>query len=158
MPVVLVAQHRLAHAAGPIFDLCTDAQRFPQVFRGYGPIPAVREVVLLAPLAVGSEREIRNSDGSVLRERVTALRPPLHHAYTLSGFRAPFAWLVRSGAADWQLQPLQQGTLLTWTYRFETTSAITHPLAAVLLRRCMQPAMQRCLHNMDALLSGTHAG
>lgn len=158
MPVVLVAQHRFAQAAGSIFDLCTDAQRFPQVFRGYGPIPAIREIVLLAPLAVGSEREIRNRDGSVLRERVSALQRPLHHAYTLSGFRAPFAWLVRSGAADWQLQPLKNGTLLTWSYRFETTSAITRPLAVVLLRRCMQPAMQRCLHNMDALLSGTNVG
>ena len=157
MPIALVAQHRFAHAAESIFELCTDAQRFPQVFRGYGPIPAIREIVLLGPLAIGSEREIRNSDGSVLRERVTALQPPLHHAYTLSGFRAPFAWLVRSGAADWQLQPLQDGTLLTWTYRFETTSAITHPLAAALLRRCMQPAMLRCLHAMDDLLSGTNA-
>lgn len=158
MPVVLLAQRRFAHAAGSIFGLCTDPQRFPQVFRGYGPIPAIREIVLLAPLAVGSEREIRNSDGSVLRERVTALLPPLHHAYTLSGFRAPFAWLVRSGAADWQLQPLQDGTLLTWTYRFETTSSITRPLAAVLLRRCMQPAMQRCLHAMDDLLGRANGG
>ncbi len=158
MPVVLVAQHRFAHAAESIFDLCIDAQRFPQVFRGYGPIPAIRGIVLLAPLAIGSEREIRNSDGSVLRERVTALHPPLHHAYTLSGFRAPFAWLVRSGTADWQLQPLQDATLLTWTYRFETTSAITRPLAAALLRRCMQPAMQRCLRNMDGLLSGANVG
>lgn len=158
MTIVLVAQHRFAHATAPIFDLCIDAQRFPQVFRGYGPIPAIREIVLLAPLAVDSEREIRNSDGSVLRERVTALQPPLHHAYTLSGFRGPFAWLVRSGAADWQLQPLQDATLLTWSYRFETTSAITHPLAAALLRRCMQPAMQRCLRNMDGLLSGANVG
>jgi ribosome-associated toxin RatA of RatAB toxin-antitoxin module len=158
MTIVLVAQHRLSHPAGPVFDLCTDAQRFPQVFRGYGPIPAIREVVLLAPLAVGSEREIHNSDGSVLRERVTALQPPLHHAYTLSGFRAPFAWLVRSGAADWQLQPLRDATLLTWTYRFETTSAITRPLAAALLHRCMQPAMQRCLRNMDDLLGGANGG
>jgi hypothetical protein len=158
MAIVLVAQHRFAHAAEPIFDLCIDAQRFPQVFRGYGPIPAIREIVPLAPLAIGSEREIRNSDGSVLRERVTALQPPLHHAYTLSGFRAPFAWLVRSGAADWQLQPLRDATLLTWTYRFETTSAITRPLAATLLRRCMQPAMQRCLRNMDDLLGSANGG
>jgi len=156
MPVVLVAQHRFAHAVESIFELCTE--RFPQVFRGYGPIPAIREVVLLGPLAIGSEREIRNRDGSVLRERVTALQPPLHHAYTLSGFRAPFAWLVRSGAADWQLQPLQDATLLTWTYRFETTSALTRPLATALLRRCMQPAMQRCLHAMDDLLGRANGG
>lgn len=155
MPIVLVAQHRFSHPAESVFDLCVDSHRFPPTFRGYGPIPAIREIVLLAPLAVGSERELHNSDGSVLRERVTALQRPLHHAYTLSGFRAPLAWLVREGAADWQLQPQRDATLLTWTYRFEPTSAIARPFASMLLRRCMQPAMQRCLQRMDESLATT---
>ena len=80
MSVVLVAQHRFAHSAADVFVLCIDAERFPRTFAGYGPIPALRRIVLDGPLAVGSERDVHSSDGSVLRERVTALRPPLHHA------------------------------------------------------------------------------
>lgn len=154
MAIVLVAQHRFAHSADDVFALSVDPERFPPTFAGYGPIPALRRIVLDGTLAVGSEREVHSSDGSVLRERVTALQPPLHHAYTLSGFRAPLGWLVRAGHADWQLQPLQNGTLVTWSYRFEPTAALARPIASLLLRRCMQPAMQRCLRRMDALLSG----
>jgi hypothetical protein len=157
MSIVLVAQHRFNHSADEVFALCIDAERFPQTFVGYGPIPALRRIVLHGPLAIGSEREVHSSDGSVLRERVTALQPPLHHAYTLSGFRAPLGWLVRAGHADWQLQPLQNGTLVTWSYRFDATATLAQPIAALLLRRCMQPAMQRCLQRMDALLSGAPA-
>jgi hypothetical protein len=153
--IVLVAQHRFAHPADDVFALSVDPERFPQTFAGYGPIPALRRIVLDGTLAVGSERDVHSSDGSVLKERVTALQPPLHHAYTLTGFRAPLGWLVRAGHADWQLQPLQQGSLVTWSYRFEPTSGFAGTLAAPLLRRCFQPAMQRCLRRMDALLSGT---
>lgn len=158
MSIVLVAQHRFDHPADAVFALCIDPERFPQTFAGYGPIPALRRIVLDGPLAIGSTREVHSSDGSVLREQVTALRPPFHHAYTLSGFRAPLGWLVRAGHADWQLQPLQSGTLVTWSYRFDTTAAIARPPAAVLLRNCMQPAMQRCLQRMNALLSGAPTG
>lgn len=153
MTIVLVAQHRFDHAADAVFALSVDPRRFPIAFRGYGPIPAIREIVPDGnPLGVGSTRAIHNGDGSVLHEQVTALQAPLHHAYTLTGFRAPFAWLVTAGHADWQLQPLQHGALVTWIYRFEPTTARARPLAALLLRRCMQPAMQRCLARMDALL------
>lgn len=155
MSIILVVQHRFAHPADAVFALSVDTARFPQTFAGYGPIPALRRIVLDGPLATGSEREVHSSDGSVLRERITALHPPLHHAYTLSGFRAPLGWLVRAGHADWQLQPLQDGTLVTWSYRFEPTAAVARPLAGLLLRSCMQPAMQRCLQRMDALLSET---
>lgn len=154
MSILLLAQQRFRATPQAVFALCTDPQRFPQTFTGYGPVPAIREIVLQAPLAVGSTREIRNSDGSVLQERIRALRKPFHHAYTLEGFRAPFAWLVSHGEADWLLQELEQGTLVTWTYRFEPASATVRPLAAMLLRSCMQPAMRRCLQRMDTLLQG----
>lgn len=158
MTILLLVQHRFAHPVDAVFDLCVDPQRFPPTFTGYGPIPAIREIVLQQPLAVGSARELRNSDGSVLQEQVTALQRPFHHAYRLSGFRAPLAWLVRSGDADWLLQPLQHATLVTWTYRFEATSRWTRPLAVALLRGFMRPAMQRCLQRMDAVLAGTNRG
>ncbi len=158
MTILLVADHRFEQSADDVFALSIDAERFPPTFTGYGPIPAMRRIVLLGPVAAGSEREIHNADGTVLHERITALRAPLHHAYTLSGFRAPFAWLVRAGHADWQFQPLQRGTRVTWTYRFEPATRTARPFASLLLRRCLQPAMQRCLRNLQAALEGRPPG
>ena len=84
--------------------------------------PAIKAVVLDAPLAVGSTRQIHNADGTVLTERITVLDPPFRHAYELTGFSAPFSWLVRLGDADWTLQATEAGTLVRWRYDFSLTS------------------------------------
>lgn len=153
MHIHLLARLRFTAPIDEVFALCTDAQRFPAVFPGYGPIPAIRRVSLDGPLAVGSRRKIHNSDGSVLDETISVLQPPQRHAYRLSGFRAPFAWLVRQGEADWQLQADGEGCNVEWTYRFEPASALARPFATLLLRGFMQPAMQRCLACMQESLA-----
>lgn len=155
MGIRLVARQRFAVPIAEVFALCTDAQRFPAVFPGYGPIPAIRRIVLDGPLAVGSRRQIHNSDGSILDETIHVLQPPLRHAYRLSGFRAPFAWLVRQGEADWQLQTDGDGCSVEWSYLFEPVSALARPFAGLLLRGFMQPAMQRCLGCMQQALAAT---
>lgn len=152
MGIRLVARQRFTAPIAEVFALCTDAQRFPSVFPGYGPIPAIRRIGLDGPLAVGSRRQIHNSDGSVLDETISVLQPPLRHAYRLSGFRAPFAWLVRHGEADWQLQADGDGCDVEWRYVFQPASALARPFATLLLRGFMQPAMQRCLARMQHLL------
>lgn len=72
MSIILVLQHRFAHPADEVFALSVDTARFPQTFAGYGPIPALRRIVLDGPLATGSGREVHSCDGSVLRERRAA--------------------------------------------------------------------------------------
>ena len=139
------------------FALAMDPARFPAFFTGYGPIPAVVAVIPHAPPAIGSTREIRNGDGSCLSERITAFDPPHHHAYTLTGLRPPFAWLVRAGHADWRFEPVGSGTRVTWRYRWELTSPLAWPVAAPLLRLCMHRAMARCLAAMATALATPHA-
>ena len=151
MAITLTVQRCLPASAAAVFALITDGARFP--FPGYGPISAIKTVVLDAPLAVGSTRQIHNADGTVLTERITALDPPVRHAYELSGFSAPFSWLVRLGEADWTLQATEGGTLVRWSYRFSLTSPIVYPLSAPLLKIFMRRAMQRCLAAMSSLLS-----
>jgi hypothetical protein len=138
------ATRTLPCSAERAFALACDTSRFPEFFQGFGPIPAVRKIELDGPPGVGATRRVHNSDGSVLTETVTAFDPPRRHGYRLSGFRPPFAWLVRHGDADWRVTPSREGADVAWSYRF----ALTHRVAAVLawvLLRFMTAAMQRCL-------------
>lgn len=134
-----------------------DADGFAALFVGFGPIPAVREVRLDAPLAPGSTRRVHNSDGSVLLERITALDPPCRHAYVLSGFSAPFSWLVTRGDADWCITRIDTGTRVDWQYEFALTHALAYPVAAPLLGIFMRGAMRRCLANLARSVAPTPA-
>ncbi len=147
------AHANLPCSAEAAFDLSADPARFPPLFRGYGPIPSIRAITLLSPLAVGCTRRVANSDGSMLTERVTALDRPGVHAYTLSGFRPPFSWLVRLGEARWTFTAHARGCTVEWRYTFTPRTPLSRPFVVLLLRCCMQPAMQRCLQAMGEAAS-----
>lgn len=153
--VLLAASRTIRATPQATFALTLDPERFPAVFRGYGPIPAIRAITLHAPPAIGATRELRNSDGSKPVERITALDAPRRHAYVLSGLAAPFSWLVRAGHADWTFERRDSGTHVRWEYRFELTSALAWPLAAPLLHLFFVRAMRRCLAAMAASLEST---
>lgn len=154
MHISLCVEQRLRASSAAVFALSLDAARFPATFAGCGPIPAIRRITLHAPPAVGSTRELENSDGSRLSERITALEPSRRHAYTLSGIRPPLAWLARCGHADWSFaDDGAQACFVVWRYRFELSHALAWPLAFPLLRIFMRGAMRRCLVAMDALLA-----
>ena len=153
MKITCTAVRNFSSGPTPIFDLMVDAAGFPACFDGYGLIPAIRSIRLAEPLAVGVVRHIYNADNSVLNERVTVVDKPHRHAYILSGFQAPFSWLVRQGEADWRLIEKAGGTKVSWTYEFTLKSALVFPLCFLLLKFFMQQAMQRCLANMDQVCS-----
>ena len=152
MNVLLRAERTIRASPEAVYALSLDAQRFPDMFTGFGPIPGLRRVTLHAPPAIGSTRELEDNDGLVLNERITALDPGRRHAYTLSGLHPPLAWLVRTGRADWRFAPVAEGTQAVWTYDFELTSPLAWPLAWPLLRIFMRGAMQRCLDAMARAL------
>ncbi|HMB56514.1 MAG TPA: SRPBCC family protein [Arenimonas sp.] len=154
MKIQLQAQREIAAPAMAAYLLCIDAKRFPSLFHGCGPISAIREVTLDAPLAIGSTRRIHNADGSVLSERITALDPPSRHAYVLSGFTAPFSWLVKLGEADWRIANTETGAGITWNYTFTLSSPLAWPVCLPLLKIFMQGAMRRCLDAMANTLEG----
>lgn len=158
MRLSLTAERRIDAPPEAVFALALDSDRFPALFPGYGPIPALRRITALAPPAVGSLRALENSDGSRLMERITALEPPHLHEYTLSGLRPPLAWLAREGRAHWRFDPDRDdganATRVLWRYEFELTSPLAWPLAAPLLRGCMRAAMARCLERMAQTLEG----
>ena len=153
MHITCHAQRQFPGTAAQAFALCIDSARFPQWFRGYGPIAAITRVEADGVPRVGGQRTVYNADRSMLHECITALDPPHHHAYTLSGFRPPFSWLVRQGAATWEFADSERGTRVRWRYTFTVTSALAWPLAKPVLAICMAGAMRRCLDNMARALS-----
>jgi hypothetical protein len=148
MHVNLHAELSIAASAQAVFELSLDPQRFPALFRGFGPIPALRAIRLHGPPSVGSTRDVEDAKGVVMLERITALDPAKRHAYTLSRFTPPLSWLAHEAHADWRFTPTPEGTQVVWTYRFALTSALAWPIAWPILRVFMQGAMQRCLAAM----------
>lgn len=155
MDVHVSAQRIIRAPAAAVFALAVDPQRFPLTFRGFGPIPSIRSISLLEPLATGSTRRLDNSDGSRPVERITALDPPHRHAYVLSGLSAPFSWLVRDAQAEWTFAPSATGVRVSWRYRFALTAIAAWPLAWPLLQVFMRGAMRRCLQAMAGMLEGS---
>jgi uncharacterized protein YndB with AHSA1/START domain len=148
MQIRLLAQHTFPAPPAAVFALALDPARFPATFRGCGPIPAVRRITAQLPLAVGATRELENSDGSRVTERITALEAPRHHAYTLTGLAPPFSWLVRAGHADWTFTGEGEGTHVQWRLDWELASPLAWPVAWPLLQGFMRGAMRRCLRAM----------
>lgn len=134
------------------FAMATDADRFPGFFTGFGPIPAIRGVLMHAPLAVGSTRSVHNADGTVLEETIIAHDPPVSHGYTLSGFSPPSSWLVSRGEANWIITGHEFGARVSWDYEFEVPRRWLWPVSALLVKLFMIPAMHRCLKNMERAL------
>jgi hypothetical protein len=153
MIVKTQASRRFSASPETVYDLIVDATRFPRTFTGYGPIPAVSTIVLDGPLRVGGTRQISNADGSVLIEHVTGLERPLHHTYTLFGFRPPFSWLVTLGVADWCIHSKDGATEVVWRYVFTLSNPLVYPLCMLVIRFFMRRAMERCLANMAHLLA-----
>lgn len=153
MRLHLHAERVIAAAPAAVFALALDPRRFAPLFRGCGPVPAIRRIEALDAPAVGARRLLENSDGSRLQERITAYAPPHHHAYVLNGLRPPLAWLVRAGEADWHFSAVPEGTRVQWQYEFHVANAAVRPLAWLLLRGFMRPAMQRCLAAMARALA-----
>lgn len=158
MQVDLLAERQLPATPAAAFALALDPARFPALFRGCGPVPALRAIRPHAPPAIGSTREVEDANGVTMTERITALDPPRRHAYTLSGFAPPLRWLAREAHADWRFDASSAGTRVAWRYRFMLTSLLAALVAAPLLRLFMQGAMRRCLDAMATeLATGTGA-
>ncbi len=156
MNVLLHTERTIRATPEAVFALSVDAERFPALFAGFGPIPGLRKITLNGPLAVGTTRDLEDVTGVVLKERVDALEPGRRHAYTLSGLQPPLAWLARAGHADWHFIASSEGTHVVWTYDFELTSPLAWPIAWPLLQGFMRTAMQRCLDAMALDLEQSH--
>jgi hypothetical protein len=143
------ASHVVGAPTEKVFDFAVASENLPRILRGLGPIPGITSIEMLdgAALAPGARRRVRMSDGSDILEEVTALDRPRRHSYRwLNAPAAPFSLLVRRAEADWIFTASAQGTRIEWTYRFELTSPLAAPLAAlvmILFKRWMRRGLER---------------
>ncbi len=148
--VVVAVSRQMAADPTRVFALALNNELFPKLFPGFGPIPAVLSVQRLddGPVAVGSRRRVRSSDGGELLEQVLELVEPRCHRYSVSGFRPPFSWWVQAAEADWRFTPREEGCEVRWEYRFAPRSRLARLPVALLARLFFRTAMQRCLQRM----------
>ena len=119
-----------------VFDFATACETFPKVLIPLGPVAGIAHADLLDGdrLRTGARRRIVLTDGSIIDEEVLTFERPSRHRYRwLNPPPAPFAWIVRGGEGDWTFTSFRDGTTITWTYRFELTSPVVYPLAALVI-------------------------
>ncbi len=140
-----------------VFDFVTDVDVLPRVFTGCGPIPSIQaaEIVGGGEMAEGAVRRVTNSDGSVIDERITALRRGELQEYTLeSGFVPPVSYMVHSGKGRWTFEPYDEGTQITWRFAFVPTSIVFWPLLTLLAKVWFHQAQMECLANIKRCVEG----
>jgi hypothetical protein len=142
MQLTVVEELQMRCPAEAVFDFATTPANLPQFLQKWGPIAGVTAAELQDGV-----RRVTLTDGVVLDEEILANERPSHHAYRWQGgLRPPFAWLVRTGSAEWTFRPDGAATTMVWSYVFELTSPLAAPLAAlalVLFRRWMRAGLAR---------------
>lgn len=122
------------------FAFICDVTRWP-LFRGYGPLPAIVEATCDGPVGLGARIRVRNSDGSVHHERVTAFEPG--RLYCISMELVPPVSRVMSGIDERvELEPVEGGARVTRTFTSTPAAWYTAPIAwlfgGFLLRRAVE--------------------
>ncbi len=126
-----------------VFDFAVACDTFPRILHKLGPLPGIvnAEMVDAPAPRLGARRRVTMSDGNVVEEELVAFERPVRHRYRwLSRLAPPFSLLVRTGEGDWTFTPSGGGTTIVWIYRFDLTTPLVYPFAAlvlVLFRRWM---------------------
>jgi uncharacterized protein YndB with AHSA1/START domain len=138
-----------------VFALVTAEDVLPRLLTGHGPLPGVvRTSDRSGPWdRPGSQRLVHMADGSTVREQVTRHEAPGQYAFRIWDFSHPLARrFVHDAHGTWQLQAVQGGTRVAWTYSFHAVNALAAiPLAGV-GQTLWRNYMEVCLANVARLL------
>ena len=120
-----------------------------QIFRGFGPLPAVRgnREQTGAWDHVGASRVVELSDGSEAPERITGYAPPHHFAYRVGPFTSALRFAVSHADGAWWFSDAgDRGTHVRWSYTFRL-----HGPAAPLVRLAIAPLWRAYAERVLAL-------
>jgi hypothetical protein len=156
MRVSTFAELVVPGAIDDVFAYATDPKRIAELFRGWGPIPAIEAMIVHGegPTTVGTTRTIRNSDGTTLDEEVIEHAPPHRHAYRLYGdFQGLVRMMVREGRGAWTYTQRDApggppATSVRWDYEFELRSPAWIIVAGPLMKIAFFRAQRRCLERL----------
>lgn len=102
--------------------------------------------------AAGQTRVLALSDGSTVRETLTAVEEP-RFAYDLTDFTGIFGRIVATGHSEWRVTAAGAGAAIEWTYAFTPKPGWSAAVAA-LVRLAWGPYMRRVLPPIAAFTAG----
>ena len=129
----------------------------PATMRRHGPLPGVASIAgHMGPYsAPGEVKLLTLTDGSSVREELTAFAPENSYAYRLDGFTGPFAALVARGDAEWRFSAVNPGeTRIEWTYGFTPKSAATAPAVWLVVKGLWPGYMRAALRRLKTEIEG----
>ncbi len=148
-PVSTMATVSIAAPLRRVFDAARGLD-IPATMRQHGPLPGVKTVEgFTGPYsAPGQIRRMTLTDGSSVREELTAYTAEKSYAYRIDGFTSAFASLVERGEAEWRFAGNRPGeTRIEWTYALTPKSAAAVPavwlIVSVLWPGYMRAALTR---------------
>ena len=136
------------------FALIRDLSRWP-LFRGWGPLPGIREATLPdgGQVTLGSRIRVTNTDGSVHHETVVALEPARLYTVRMELSR-PASWIIGGIVETVSLAPVPEGTRLVRRFSVTARSVFTAPLAWLITRVFLRRAVLRHDAAVVAALAG----
>lgn len=139
----------LALSPDEVFASICDLSRWPD-FRGAGPIPGIAEATLPEGerFAVGGRVRVRNTDGSVHHERITAFEPGRRYCVAME-LVPPAAYVMETILEDVTLEPAPCGTQMTRRFELKPRLWLTWPLAWVMAHLFLKRAIDQ--HNASAV-------
>ena len=118
------------------------------IFTGYGPLPAVSATARQTGpwSSAGQSRVVTFSDGSTVRESLTAYTPARSFSYRITELTGTLQLLARELRGEWQFESQDgNGTTISWRYDFVPRNALIAPLVHVLVRTLWRGYMRRAL-------------
>lgn len=127
----------------------------------WGPIPGVVAIHDEPPgffVEPGKSRTLENSDGSTVRETITALDPPRSLDYTITELTNSFRHLTSGASAGFRFVPVEENTTcVTWRYSWHARSASALLPLGLIARLAFRPYMRRMLERMSRAHVGSES-
>lgn len=128
-----------------VYSRVLDTGRFPELFRGYGPVPGINFIVAEED---GATRRVVLKDGGELLERFEVMEPDRRFVYRADGFAAPLRWWCDSARGEWGFEPAGDGTEVTWLYQFQVTNLFASWAVRMAVAPFFQLAMADCIRHL----------
>lgn len=136
------ASGRVPGGPEAVYARVVDPERFPELFRGFGPVPGIRCI------SGSAQRRVLLEDGSAIEERFQVMEPGRRLVYRASGFAPPLGWWCRQAHGEWLFRDAGGETDVTWDYRFQVDRWLQRRAVALAVAPFFRRAMADCMRRL----------
>jgi hypothetical protein len=128
-PIAFSCEITLPQKPDEIASQILDLRKWPE-FKGYGPVPGVRQAEFETETAdvVGTRIRVTNGDGSTHVEEIVEWEPTRRLRLHMHEFSMPLSWLAARFDETWELQATDEGTRVVRSFELHPKLAPTKPL------------------------------